>query len=198
MAVFKMKTINVNSKTELSNFMMFSKDKIPNKPLLVHCINNKYIVAAYQGIISDFDIVVKYRQKESSKWSRIRTPKHIHWAVDLLVKQFVSPIETNKFLEFLISLWNSIPSVDSYDVREKILNIDSLLNCHSYKIQEFENLNIIGEYDIKFLVLVAKLLMIQEKANRKDAYMFKNLLESLKEGKDIFKIVSIASMRNRR
>lgn len=193
-----MKIVNVNSNAELIDFMIFRKDKIPNIPLFVHCINAKYIVAAYQGIISDFDIVVKYRQKENNKWSRIRTPKHIHWAVDLLIKQSISSIETKRFLDFLISLWNSISSIDSYEARTRTLNIDSLLNCHSDKIQEFENLNKIGEYDIRFLILVAKLLMIQEKANREDAYMFKNLLESLKEGKDIFKIVSIASMRNRR
>ena len=193
-----MNTINVNTNAELMDFMIFHKDKVPNSPLFVHCINDKYIVAAYQGIISDFDIVVKYRQKEEGKWSRIRTPKHIHWAVDLLIKQFVSPKETKRFLVFLISLWNSISSINSYETRRRILNIDSLLNCHSGKIQEFANLSNIGEYDIQFLILVAKLLMIQEKANREDAYMFKNLLESLKEGKDIFKIVSIASMRNRR
>jgi len=39
--------------------------------------------------------------------------------------------------------------------------------------------------------------MIQEKTNRADAYMFKNLLEALKKGEDIFSIVSIATHRGR-
>jgi hypothetical protein len=43
-------------------------------------------------------------------------------------------------------------------------------------------------------LLIAKLLMIQEKTNREDAYMFKKLLERLKEGKDIFSIVSTATL----
>jgi hypothetical protein len=49
----------------------------------------------------------------------------------------------------------------------------------------------------KFLILLAKLLMIQEKTNLETAYMFRKLLEALKAGDDIFKIVSIAT-HNRR
>ena len=50
-----------------------------------------------------------------------------------------------------------------------------------------------GEYSVKFLLLLAKLLMVQEKTNRHDAYMFKRLLEQLKEHKNIFQIVSTAT-----
>lgn len=35
--------------------------------------------------------------------------------------------------------------------------------------------------------------MIQEKTNRNDAYMFKNLLLALLEQNDLFKIISIAT-----
>jgi hypothetical protein len=42
---------------------------------------------------------------------------------------------------------------------------------------------------------VAKILMVQEKTNMEEAYMFKNLLDALKEGNDIFRIVSIATHR---
>jgi len=41
------------------------------------------------------------------------------------------------------------------------------------------------------------MLMLQEKTNRPDAYMFKNLLDALLEGEDIFRIVSTASMGKR-
>lgn len=50
-----------------------------------------------------------------------------------------------------------------------------------------------GEYSVKFLLLLANLLMIQEKTNRSDAYMFKELLHKLKNHKNIFEIVSTAS-----
>ena len=37
------------------------------------------------------------------------------------------------------------------------------------------------------------LLMLQEKTNREDAYMFKNVLDKLKEHSEIFSIVSTAT-----
>ena len=52
-----------------------------------------------------------------------------------------------------------------------------------------------GEYSIKFLILLAKLLMIQEKTNYHEAYMFKNLLEQLKTHQDLYKIISTATHR---
>ena len=41
--------------------------------------------------------------------------------------------------------------------------------------------------------LLAKLLVKQKKTNRGNAYMFKNLLEALKEHKELYKIISIAT-----
>jgi hypothetical protein len=67
------------------------------------------------------------------------------------------------------------------------------LESSRQEIEEYEELGKRGEYSIKFLILLAKLLMLQEKTNLETAYMFKKLLEALKSGEDIFKIVSIAS-----
>ena len=47
------------------------------------------------------------------------------------------------------------------------------------------------------LNVVISLLMVQEKTNRHDAFMFKKLLEELKDHKDIFKIVATASLTKR-
>ena len=40
------------------------------------------IIYVFQGSLSQFDIVIKYRKDGK----RIRTPKHIHWVVDVLMK----------------------------------------------------------------------------------------------------------------
>ncbi|MCS7245971.1 MAG: hypothetical protein RMJ38_07600 [candidate division WOR-3 bacterium] len=37
-------------------------------------IDDDYIVGIYEGRISNYDILIKYRQKERGRWSRIRTP----------------------------------------------------------------------------------------------------------------------------
>jgi len=164
-------------------------------PLSVIHINGTYIVAVYQGSISQFDLLLKYRQKENGRWSRIRTPKHIHWAVDVLIKMYSNEDLTKRFIDFLIKEWENTSSIYTEEEREKILNAQSLLNAVNNECQNYATLSSIGEYNIKFLILIAKLLMCQEKTNRNDAYMFKKLLDELKEGKDIFKIVAVATFR---
>ena len=61
--------------------------KIKDHELLAEFpVNGSYIIGIYQGSISDFDILIKYRQLENGDWSRIRTPKHIHWAVQNIIR----------------------------------------------------------------------------------------------------------------
>lgn len=165
------------------------------EPLSVIPINGTYILAVYQGSISQFDLLLKYRQKENGRWSRIRTPKHIHWAVDILIKMYSNENLTKQFVDFLIEKWEQTLPIRSEKERENVLNVNNLLETVNAECQSYSKLSSIGEYSVKFLILIAKLLMYQEKTNRNDAYMFKNLLDALKEGKDIFKIVSVATLR---
>lgn len=71
------------------------------EPLCVIPINGSYILGIYQGTLSEFDILLKYRQRDGDKRSRIRTPKHIHWAVDMLIKHYSEPLETDLLLDSL-------------------------------------------------------------------------------------------------
>lgn len=94
-------------------------------PLSVFPVSGIYILAVYKGKLSKFDLLVKYRQFENGKWSRIRTPKHIHWAVDILIKQYLENNATNKFLDFLISMWDNI---DQLKVKKK--GVNCLIKIH--------------------------------------------------------------------
>lgn len=175
---------------------MISRGK---QPLAVFPVNGKYVLAVYKGTISEFDLLLKYRQKDESKrsgWSNIRTPKHIHWAVDVLLKMQTNEKETKEFLDFLITEWNeTITPLKTEEERTNLLNVSTLLNEVNQEALKYEALANKGEYTIKFLILIARLLMIQEKTNMETAFMFKNLLDALRTGKDIFKIVSIATLR---
>lgn len=186
------------NKEELKKFMSFkSKGKVI-QPLRVFVPDEQTIVGVYQGALSKYDILIKYRQKDKNgKWSRIRTPKHIHWAVDLLIKMHTDKSKIRKFLDFLIEIWNQTSPIKNEKERKKILDIKNLLEAHKDKIQEYKDISNFGEYRVEFLILLAKLLMIQEKTNMADAFMFKKLLEALKKGEDIFSIVSIASHTGR-
>jgi len=77
--------------------------------------------------------------------------------------------------------------------RAHLLRTDTLLEEVNTEAAKYTALANHGEYSVKFLILLAKLLMIQEKTNRSDAYMFKRLLEQLKQHNDIFRIVSTAT-----
>jgi len=180
---------------ELKEFMTFNKDGGAKIPLAVFEVNGSYIVGVYQGTLSDFDILIKYRQKINSEWSRIRIPKHIHWAVDILIKMHEDKVKTQSFLDFLLGVWSRTAPVRSRRQQQDI--IDILLQDSKTLIDKYEALSGKGEYSIKFLILLAKLLMIQEKTNLETAFMFKNLLEALRGKGDIFSVVSIASHNGR-
>lgn len=184
--------------------MTFKSKGQTNTPLFVTMINDSFIIAVYQGSLSKYDILIKYRQKikneqkKDERWSSIRTPKHIHWAVDILIKMHSDREKTKEFLDFLLTMWDNTEPIKSENERKNILNIEYLLEINKKEFKKYEALGTKGEYSIKFLILLARLLMLQEKTNLEGAYMFKNLLEALKAGDDIFKIVSIATHTGRK
>lgn len=166
------------------------------KPLAIFQVNDSYILGVYQGRLSEFDLLLKFRQKDSSKksgWSNIRAPKHIHWAVDLLLKMNTEPIKTKEFLNFLLDYWNNnVEPIKTKVERDDLLS-NQLITEVNNEADNYLELANKGEYSVKFLILMAKLLMYQEKTNYPQAYMFKDLLTALENGKDIFKIVRIAT-----
>ena len=166
-------------------------------PLIIIPVNKSYVLGVYQGSLSQYDLLLKYRQfQPDGTWTRIRTPKHIHWAVDILIKMHENEEETKRFVEFLIKYWrDGVKPLRTEVDRDTFLNVDVLLREVETEAFNYTALSNKGEYSIKFLLLIAKILMVQEKTNREDAYMFGNVLESLKEGKDIYKIVSTATYR---
>ncbi len=170
-------------------------------PLTIIQINDSYILGIYKGSLSEFDLLLKYRQKDNSStsgWSRIRTPKHIHWAVDAIIKMQHQKSETKKFISFLIEMWDTkIVPIKTKKQRNEVIDVNKLKIEINEESNKYLKLAGKGEYSIKFLYLIAKLLMVQEKTNYSDAYMFRNLLKALEENKDIYKIVSYATHNGR-
>ena len=163
-------------------------------PLAEFPVNDTFYVAIYQGTLSPYDVLIKYRQLDTGKWSRIRTPKHIHWAVDILIKQHLENNATEQLIDSLLDLWdNTIMPIRSEEERAQILNPENLMAEVNAEASKYESLADKGEYSVRFLLLLARLLMVQEKTNMEKAYMFRRLLEQLRQHNDIFKIVSTAT-----
>lgn len=161
-------------------------------------VNDSFILGIYEGKLSDYDILIMYRQKLKSgkrkgKWSGIRTPKHVHWAVDILTKMQSDKELTEFFLEYMLKLWEATIPIKSNEERQSLI-----ITFSEEELEKYRTLSSKGEYSPKFLIALAKLLMLQEKTNRPDAYMFKRVLEKLKNGEDIFSIISAASFSGRK
>lgn len=183
--------------TDLSEMLpTFTKKKGKPLPLLTQFhVDSNFVVGVYQGTLSDFDIIVKYRQFINGRWTNPRTPKHIHWAVDLLIKQNENPSATLKFIDFLIEYWETVQPIKTAKERDELFDTLKLQNEVNKEASNYDELAEKGEYSVKFLLLLAKLLMHQEKTNYPGAYMFRRLLEQLKTSPDIFSVVSTATFR---
>ena len=180
---------------EFIELMTFTRKGTPIKPLSVIEINGNFVVAIYKGEKSPADILIRYRQKlKNGGWSRIRTPKHIHWTVDILIKMFQNEELTKSFLDKLMEIWEKeIHPITQKEGDE--IKLEELLNYDAETLEKFKELSKYGEYNVKFLLLLAKLLMLQEKTNYPKGTLFQDLLKKLKEGEDLFSILQKATYR---
>lgn len=152
-----------------------------------------YIIYVFQGNLSQFDIVIKY--KKDGK--RIRTSKHIHWVVDILMKMQGNEELSKKYLLSIQNCWNNCVPLSNNGFKTLKTLIEK--GEKDIEIKQYFALNSFGEYDVEFLYVLMELLAVQEKTNRADAYMFGKIIEELLEvDRDIFKIVSTAGFDGRR
>ena len=150
------------------------------------------IIGVFQGSRGqnpDLDIIVKYKEKKK----QVRTPQHIHWAIDLLIKREHNKELTKKFIRYLLIIWNKIKPFKTKAEQQKC----EMRFTNPENLKSFEELNQYGEYPIEFIGHILELIMIQEKTGNVKAHMFKETLEAIYEDKDIFSIVSKATYTGR-
>lgn len=172
-------------------------------PKYYYPINDKFIVSVSSGVLSDFDIVARYWQYDcnSSEWRKSRQPKHIHWAVDLLIKNEYDKSVVSTFINKLIEDWEDrtiIRHIRSEEELSEFLNPEELLKYVFVEAEKYSSFDIHGEYPMELLILLSRLLMTQERTNREDAYMFKNLIDSFNNKYvDFYDVVDIATFRHK-
>ncbi len=150
-------------------------------------LTNGVIVGIFQGSRGarpDLDIIVKYQEPEKS----VRTPQHLHWTIDLLIKKEHTRKVTLEFVQYLLDMWDRIvPFRNKGEQRACILKLSNPAHLSTYQV-----LDEYGEYSVEFIATVLELIMIQEKTGNAEAFMFKNLLRAIHDEKDIFSIVASA------
>lgn len=132
---------------------------------------------------SPYDFRVRYREPGK----RERTPKHIHWTIDLYIKRENDGDLTNKLVDHLIEMTSKLEPVKGFPPALQIYQPTHLAL--------FSALDKWGEYSVEFLIVAIELIMIQEKTNYPTGTMNLELLKSFRRGDSIFQVVSRATFR---
>lgn len=160
-------------------------------------IDNRFTIFVYKGSLSPFDIRVKYQDMKCER-IRERTPKHIHWVADILLKKTYKSKLTNQLINEMIQVWDKTPHITNKTQQKNSLSIRQLWDIKQKIWKRYKPLDHCGEYSSKFIIVLLQLLMSQEKANKKDAYFFSELLGLLnKKDINLWKIISIATHNGR-
>ena len=151
-------------------------------------LENGTIIGVFQGSRGqnpDLDIIIKYQEPGE----KVRTPKHIHWVIDLLIKKEHNRELTLEFAKYLRDMWEEVEPF-----RDKEGQQECALVCTSReKLRRYEELNNHGEYSVEFTGHLIELMMRMEKTGLDRAFVFKDLLDTIIEEKDIFSIVAKAT-----
>lgn len=140
-----------------------------------------------RGANPNHDILIKYQEKGK----RLRTPKHIHWVIDLLIKKEHNKELTLKFMKYLRGMYDKVGAFTSKKDRKKC----NLNETRKEKLKPFEELNKYGEYKVDFIGHLIELMIKMEKNTPPDkpARVFKELMDAMIQEKEIFVVVSKAT-----
>lgn len=157
--------------------------------------NNGLFIYVFPGQLSQNDIWLKFKDFNIPR-TQIRTPKHIHWTVDLLIKKDNDPTLTDRFLNAMLQRWNTVNSLPNRTYTT-ILNNLTLSRNQSF-IDYYNPLNPYGFFTMEFLTHLMELLMLQEITNNPNAYMFRDVVNALLTSDDLYGIIAKAGFGGRR
>lgn len=170
--------------------MRFKRKGVEHTAIKELLLNDGTVIGVFEGSRGanpDQDILIKYQERGK----RLRTPKHIHWVIDLLIKKEHNRELTLKFMKYLRGMYNKVECFKSKEDRAKC----KLKETTSEKLKPFEELNKYGEYKVDFIGHLIELMIKMEKNTppEKPARVFKELMEAMIQEKEIFVIVSKAT-----
>ncbi len=158
---------------------------------------NQEIVYVFQGKKHDLDIVIKYRDKFTPQRSKGRQLSHTTWAVAILMKRQGNKELTKKYVSYLLEIYDKIKGFQSKAEQQKC----EVRFASMGDLKHFEELNQYGQFSIQLLTYIMELLSIEEKSdafNKREVYMFRNLLSQLLENNDIYTIIGASRYAGRK
>jgi hypothetical protein len=174
--------------------MKYRKDGREHRAVKEIKLSDGTIIGVFEGSRGanpDHDILIKYQEKGK----RLRTPKHIHWVIDLLIKKEHKKELTLEFMNYLRDMYEK---VDGFNSSEERSNFE-FKETTTAKLKPFEELNKYGEYKAEFIGHLIELMIKMEKNTppEKPARVFRELMDALIQEKEIFVIVSKATQIGR-
>jgi uncharacterized protein YutE (UPF0331/DUF86 family) len=145
------------------------------------------VFAGSRGANPDHDILIKYQEVGK----HLRTPKHIHWVIDLLIKKEHNRNLTLKFMKYLRNMYDRVEAFKNKEDRQKCEFKETTLA----KLKPFKALDKYGEYKVEFIGHLIELMIKMEKNTppEKPARVFKELMDAMINEKEIFVVVSRAT-----
>lgn len=137
---------------------------------------------------SKYDFRVRYWNPRTR---RLRTPKHIHVVVDLFAKSASKPRSTRAFIDRILELIPRLQPASSFPPVTR----EGLGKWVRRQSKPFRGLSGSGEYSPEFLLALVYLLMLQERTNYPNGTLNVDLFEALRDGSDIFDVVTVATFR---
>ncbi len=174
--------------------MRFKRDGEEHITIKEIILNDGTIIGVFEGdrgANPEHDILIKYQEKGK----RLRTPKHIHWVIDLLIKKEHDKELTLKFMKYLRNMYDKVEAFKSKEDRKACI----IRETTPAKLKPFEKLNKYGEYKVEFIGHLIELMIKMEKNTppEKPARVFRELMDALIQEKEIFVIVSKATQIGR-
>ncbi len=90
-------------------------------------VDDIYTIYVFKGTLSKNDIVIKY----SKFGRRMRTPKHIHWVIDMLLKEQKNHNDVISFIKCMQETWDEIVGLENNDyetLKETLLKYKSKID----------------------------------------------------------------------
>ncbi len=90
-------------------------------------VDDIYTIYVFKGTLSKNDIVIKY----SKFGRRMRTPKHIHWVIDMLLKEQKNHNDVISFIKCMQETWDEIVGLENNNyetLKETLLKYKSKID----------------------------------------------------------------------
>lgn len=148
------------------------------------------ILGMFQGNRGDrpkIDFIIKFL--EPRKKAKLRTPQHMHWVVDLLLKKETHKNDVRKIIKYFYNFYQKAPVFKSVKQRNNYQ-----LRAPSVIRKKYNNLKHSGTYSIEYVAYLIELFTLCEKVSPRKNKMFEELLRILVEycegTKDFYQVMN--------